>query len=104
LPDDPLAALGRLERRYDGAIPENLRLIARHGSADIVRRLHAEAQACFFAAMVRRQTQAIRQRRADGSFYAAMIADLAYYRRERRRWRLLAAQNEAESPPSTVST
>jgi hypothetical protein len=108
LPDDPLAALGSLERRYDGPIPENLRLVARQGSATIVRRLHADAQARFFAGMVKRQAQAIRQRRADASFYAAMIADLAYYRRERRRWRetarLLVVQIDAENPPSTVST
>lgn len=90
MPDDPLAALNALERRYDGTIPPSLRLAARLGSADAVRILHAEGQAAFFAAMVRGQLRAIRSRRADGSFYPSLLNDLALYRRQRRRWRRIA--------------
>ena len=106
MPDDPLAALGHIERCYDGPIAERLLLLARHGSGRAVRRLQASAQARFFAEMARRQVHAIRQRRADGSVYAAMIEDLAYYRRERQRWRRIArlfcGQNKAESPAESV--
>lgn len=108
MPDDPLAALSHIERCYDGPIAERLLLLARHGSGRVVRRVQANAQARFFAEMARRQVHAIRQRRADGSFYAAMIEDLAYYRGERRRWRriarLFSGQNESISLPESVST
>jgi hypothetical protein len=84
---DPLPLLAELERRYDGPVPAPLRRVARLGSAGAARRLAAEGQAAFFAAMVRGQLRAIRLRRADGSFYPALLDDLALYRRERRRWR-----------------
>lgn len=94
LPDstEPLAALATLERRYDGPIPEPLRQAARLGGAAALRRLEAVGQAAFFKAMVLGQLRAIRRRRADGSFYPALVADLALYRREWRRWRRLAAR------------
>jgi hypothetical protein len=44
VPHDPLAALAELERRYDGPIPERLRLIALLGSARAVQRLQAERE------------------------------------------------------------
>jgi hypothetical protein len=91
---NPLPALDALERCYDSAIPPHLRLAARLGSSAAVRMLHAEGQAAFFAALARGQLAAIRARRADGSFYPAMLADLALYRRERRRWRRLAAPQD----------
>jgi hypothetical protein len=100
---DPLPATAALERRYDGPIPPPLRLIAQLGSARAVRRLRAEGQAAFFTAMARGQLRAIRLRRADGSFYPALLADLALYRRERRRWRRIArllARRDAEAAPS----
>ena len=84
---DELAALALLERRFDGPIPRPLRLMARHGSAMAVHILQAEGQAAFFRAMVQGQLRAIRLRRADGSFYPEMLADLALYRRQWRRWR-----------------
>ena len=87
---DPLAETAELERRYDGPVPPPLRLAARLGSARAARRLQAEGQAAFFTAMIRGQLRAIRLRRADGSFYPALLADLALYRRERRRWRRIA--------------
>jgi hypothetical protein len=97
---DPLAACAELERRYDGPVPPPLRLVARLGSAGAVRRLQAEGQAAFFTAMARGQLRAIRLRRADGSFYQAMLADLALYRRERRRWRRIARRLAGPSGPA----
>ena len=87
---DPLPVHAELERRYDGPIPPPLRLVARLGSVRALRRLEAEGQSAFFTAMARGQLRAIRLRRADGSFYPALLADLALYRRERRRWRRIA--------------
>ncbi|HXP29727.1 MAG TPA: hypothetical protein VN832_01465 [Stellaceae bacterium] len=89
MPDgrDELAALALLERRFDGPIPRPLRLMARHGSPEAVHILQAEGQAAFFREMVRGQLRAIRLRRADGTFYPEMLADLALYRRQWRRWR-----------------
>jgi hypothetical protein len=99
---DPLRALAALERRYDGAMPEMALRIALAGSAKIVTARQAAGQAGFFADLARSQLRAIRMRRADGSLYSGLLADLALYRSERNRWRLL--QNEADSPPSTVRT
>ncbi|HXQ51133.1 MAG TPA: hypothetical protein VN802_08580 [Stellaceae bacterium] len=87
---DPLSALAELERRYDGPIPEPLRLVARLGSPSAARRLHAEAKAAFFAALAKGQIRAIRRRRGAGSLYPALFDDLALYRRERRHWRRAA--------------
>jgi hypothetical protein len=94
----PLAALDELERRYDGPVPPDLCRAALLGSARAVRLLHAEAQAGFFAAMIRGQIGAIRSRRVDGSVYPALYDDLALYRRERRRWRGLARRYRTEAP------
>jgi hypothetical protein len=87
---DPLAALGALARRFDGPIPEPLRLIAQHGSARAVLLRRARRQEGFFAALIRRQLRAIALRRRDGSFYPALLADLALYRRQKRRWVAIA--------------
>jgi len=84
---DSLAALAALEQRYDGPIPEAARLVARHGSREAVALLAAAGEAAYFASLVTGQLRAIRRRRADGSFYPEMLDDLAFYRRERQRWR-----------------
>jgi hypothetical protein len=87
---DPLAALTALERRFDGPIPETLRLIARLGSAAALRRLQAEGQAEFFSSLARSQLRAIRRGREAGRLAPGLLSDLALYRRERRRWRRVA--------------
>jgi hypothetical protein len=99
---DPLRALAALERRYDGAIPEMARRVALAGSENAVIARQAAGQAGFFASLALSQLRAIRKRRADGSLYPGLLADLALYRSERTRWRRL--QNEADNPPSTVRT
>jgi hypothetical protein len=84
---DPLAALGELERRFDGPIPEPLRLAAEFGSAARVEQLHAEGQAAFFRSRAQRQVALIRKRRAEGSLHPAMLADFVFYRAGQRYWR-----------------
>lgn len=82
-----LDALAELERRFNGPIPEPLRLAARLGSPERVEFLRAEGQAAFFRAMTLGQVAILRRRRADGSAYPALLEDLALYRRQWRRWR-----------------
>lgn len=98
MPDthDFLASIDDLERRHDGPLAGAARRLARAGSAAALLRLEASGQATFFRHMARRQIALMRARRRDGSFYPALIDDLALYRREARRWR---ARIKAE--PST---
>jgi hypothetical protein len=93
--------MAELERRYDGPVPEALRRAARVGA--LAAYLESAGQTAFFAAMVRGQIATIRRRRADGTVYPALFADLALYRREWRRWRqrhrTLDASNAAAPRP-----
>ena|SRR5690242_1271487 len=91
---DPLAALGELERRYNGTVPEPLRQAAQLGSAELARLRHAEAEAAFLKTLLLDQIQLIRRRRAAGTFHPSLLADLRLYRRRWRHWhrRALAAQ------------
>jgi hypothetical protein len=92
MPDDaPLARLAALERAYDGPVPEPERQLARFGSAAAVAHLAAAGNAVFYRAMVRRQIATIRRRRAEGSLYPALLADLGLYRARWRFWRRKAA-------------
>ena len=97
--EEGLAALRDLEATYDGPIPEPARRAAQRGSAALLL-MRARAESAFFAAMIRGQLATIRRRRADGSFYPALIEDLALYRRQYRAWRRLAAQLDAVPTPS----
>ena len=100
-PRDTLAAIAALERRYNGPVPEGLLLAARFGSAQSAELLLAEGQAAFFKTMVLAQIRIIRERRSDGSFYPALLADLALYRRcWRRRQRQCRALRAALASPS----
>jgi len=85
-----LAALAELERRFNGPIPEPLRRAAQLGSPERVALLQAEGQRAFFRSMLRGQVAIIRQRRLDGSFYSALLADLVLYRQGWRRWHAIA--------------
>lgn len=102
---DPLPALAALERRYDGPIPEPLLRAARLGSPALAALLLAEGQARFFKGMAQGQRAIIRRRRADGSLYPGLFADLAFYCRRWRAWRrrarrLRAALASAVEPPA----
>jgi hypothetical protein len=87
---DALAQTAELERRHDGPPPPAERLVALAGGGGRHAYLQAVAEAAFFAAMIRGQLRTIRRRRADGSFYPALLSDLALYRRQRRAWRRIA--------------
>ena len=97
---DALAALAELERRYDGPIPEPARRAVLAGSAREAERHAAAAEARFFAGRVRNQVRAIRLRRAAGCRVPDLLADLALYRREWRRWHARARRllDEADPP------
>jgi hypothetical protein len=86
MPHDLLARLAELERRYDGPVPDGLRLAAHLGSAGSVELLFAAGEAAFYKSMVLRQLAIIRRRRADDSFYASLLSDLRYYRDLWRHW------------------
>lgn len=86
MPHDLLTRLAELEQRYDGPIPEGLRQAAQEGSAEAVELLFATGEAAFYKSMVLGQLAIIRRRRADGSFYPSLLADLRYYRDGWRHW------------------
>ncbi len=100
-----------LEQTFNGPIPPAALAVARHGSPEMVALIQADGQRAFFAGMVRGQVRAIRGRRADGSFYPALIDDLAMYRRQFRGWNRLAhalrrtvdAQLAERAAPATLA-
>jgi hypothetical protein len=102
---DPLAALGELERRYNGPVPEPLRQAAQLGSAELSRLRHAEAEATFLKTLLRDQIRLIRRRRIAGSFHPSLLADLRLYRRRWRHWRLrvMAAQTALSAENGSAS-
>lgn len=100
-----MTTLTDLHQLYDGAIPRHARDVARLGSSLLVELIKAEGQARFFRSMILGpfgrgreggQLNAIRLRKADGSYYPAMAADLTLYFREWRRWRRTAAGLQAQ--------
>jgi hypothetical protein len=95
LSGDPLAALGELERRYNGPVPEPLRQAAQLGSAELARLRHAEAEAAFLKTLLRDQLRLIRTRRAARSVHPSLLADFRLYRRRWRHWRRRAMAAQA---------
>lgn len=91
MPDTPLARLAVLERRFDGPVPEPELLLAWFGSAASVARLEAAGNAAFYRRMARRQVATIRCRRAEGTCYPALFADLRLYLERWRHWRRVLA-------------
>lgn len=84
---DTLERLSSLEQFYDGVIPDPVRQVALHGSAEMVALLQATGNATFYRGMARGQIDLIRKRRADGTFYPYMLADLRLYVAQARKWR-----------------
>lgn len=78
---DALSRLADLEQRYTGPIPQGALDFVRYGSAEARDLLAAEGSVAFYRSMIRGQVRAIRARLADGSYFPAMLEDLAYYRR-----------------------
>jgi hypothetical protein len=87
---DPLSALDRLERRYDGPIPLEARLTARFGSVAAVRAALALGEAHFFTTLARNQVEAIRRARAAHHPDRALCNTLEFYLAERRHFRRIA--------------
>ena len=81
---DPISRLSELEQRFDGMIPPDLLAIAHLGSPEMAALLQAIGNTEFYRNLTLRQIEAIRARRADGSYYSSMIADLRFYRRYHR--------------------
>jgi hypothetical protein len=81
-----LLRLAELEQRYDGPVPDALRQAAHVGSAAAVEELFAIGEAKFYRALAKKQIALIRRRRADGTFYPALISDLQFYRTAWREW------------------
>ena len=84
---DTLERLSSLERFYDGIIPDPVRQVAIHGTAEMVALLQATGNATFYTGMARGQIDLIRKRRADGTFYPHMLSDLRLYVAQARKWR-----------------
>ncbi len=92
----PMEALDALEHRCDFPLSGEARRIARCGSETRLRLIEATGQAEFFRGLARGQTDIIRRRRIDGSFYPDLIEDLELYRRESARWARRARDLRAE--------
>ena len=89
------------ERSCDGPIPEADRSFFQLGSVTTIERRRAETETAFFAALVRRQIRAIRDRRAAGSMQSGLLEDLTSYRRQHRAWRCCVGKPpDGEAPPT----
>lgn len=80
------SSLTGLEQIYDGPIPGCVLTVLRFGSHEMVALVRARGELAFFRSMVRGHIKIIRSRRADGSFYPALIDDLQLYRQHFRKW------------------
>jgi len=92
---------------YDGPIPPAVLAVARYGSPEMVLLMRARGETAFFRSMILGQVKTIRARRADGTFYPALLTDLRWYRHQFRGWNRIVAQmrraiGQLESNPSSV--
>jgi hypothetical protein len=95
------AELALLERCYDGPIPGAERRLAEFGSA--VALLEAVGNAAFYRALTRRLLATLRQRRAAGTAYPALLSDLRLYRSRWRFWHRRRRATLQASPRAGVS-
>jgi len=79
-------------RLLDHAIPAASLVVTRFGSPEMIALICARGEVAFFRSMVLGQIKTIRMRRAGGTFYPALLADLQSYRRQFRSWSSLAAE------------
>jgi hypothetical protein len=82
--------LNALHQTFDGIIPTAVLAVTKHGTPEMVALIRADGEVAFFRSMIVGQIKTIRARRADGSFYPALINDLQLYRRQFRAWNKLA--------------
>jgi hypothetical protein len=92
--------LNAIHQTFDGIIPQAVLDVARHGSLEMVALIRPRGEVAFFRSMVRGQVKTIRVRRADGSFYPALLSDLACYRRQFRAWNKIARELHAKVFPA----
>src|SRR5258708_27734166 len=85
-------SFAELHQLYDGPIPPAALAVVRFGSPEMVALIRARGEVAFFRSMVLGQLKTIRIRRADGTYYPALLADLQSYRRQFRNWNCLAAE------------
>ena len=103
-----MVTLGWLEELYDHGIPAAALAVARFGSPEMVALMRARGETAFFRSMILGQVKTIRARRAEGTFYPALLTDLRWYRHQFRGWNRIAAQmrraiDQLESNPSSVN-
>src|SRR5260221_5181983 len=85
-------SFAELHQLYDGPIPPAALAVARFGSPEMVALVRAHGETAFFRSMVLGQLKTIRMRRADGTYYPALLDDLRLYRRQFRGWNRVAAE------------
>lgn len=78
-----LVRVAELERRYDGPIPLHERDAARGINTALCE---ARGNATMYRRFALRQIATIRQRRADGTEYPALVNDLRLYLARYRHW------------------
>jgi hypothetical protein len=84
--------LNAIHQQFDGIIPAAVLAVAKHGTPEMVALIRASGEIAFFRSMVRGQIKTIRARRADGSYYPALIEDLQLYARQFRAWNRLTVE------------
>jgi hypothetical protein len=58
----------------------------------MVALMRAHGETAFFRSMIIGQLKTIRMRRADGTYYPALLTDLQFYRQQFRSWNRIAAE------------
>src|ERR1700719_3692769 len=101
-------AIAELHQLYDGPIPPAVLAVARFGSPEMVALIRARGETAFFRSMILGQLKTIRMRRADGTYYPALLADLQLYRQQFRSWNRVAAEMRhaiggRDMPPTQAS-
>jgi hypothetical protein len=81
-----MTTLTDLHQQYDGVIPSALLAAVKHGGHAFAELAGALSQLIFLRKMAQAQIKAIRARRANGTFYPAMVSDLLLYRDQHRAW------------------
>jgi hypothetical protein len=87
-----MLSLVDLERANNGPIPPAVLAAARFGSHEMVALMRARGETAFFRSMMIGQLKTIRMRRADGTYYPALLTDLQFYRQQFRSWNRIAAE------------
>jgi hypothetical protein len=81
-----------LEAIFDGPVPPAVLAAARFGSREMIILIRARGETAFFRSMTVGQLKTIRMRRADGTYYPALLTDLQFYRQQFRSWNRIAAE------------